>query len=40
MARLTLADLSPAIREQVMAQHGLAPCKGVSPCKGVTLNKV
>lgn len=23
MARLTLADLSPAIREQVMAQHGI-----------------
>ena len=51
MARLTLADLSPAIREQVMAQHGLAPwscgrregvapCKGVAPCQGVTLKKV
>ncbi len=28
MARLTLADLPPAIREQVIAQHGLVSCKG------------
>ena len=33
MARLTLADLSPAIREQVMAQYGVAPCKGIRPKK-------
>ncbi|MHB8366759.1 MAG: endonuclease domain-containing protein [Acidithiobacillus sp.] len=34
MARLTLADLSPAVREQVMAQHGLVPCKsGASKVK-------
>ncbi len=31
MARLTLADLSPAIREQVMAQHGM---HGLAPSKG------
>ncbi|QQD71907.1 hypothetical protein [Acidithiobacillus ferrivorans] len=27
MARLTLADLSPAMREQVMAQYAIAPKK-------------
>lgn len=28
MGRLSISDLPPAVREQVMAQHGLAPCKG------------
>jgi Protein of unknown function (DUF559). len=27
MARLTLADLAPAVREQVMAQYGMVPKK-------------
>lgn len=33
MARITLNDLSPAVRDQVMAQHGLAPCKGIASKK-------
>ncbi|MHB1630701.1 MAG: endonuclease domain-containing protein [Acidithiobacillus sp.] len=33
MARLTLADLSPAVREQVMAQYGMAPMLAARPKK-------
>ncbi|MDA8153125.1 MAG: hypothetical protein M0003_10500 [Acidithiobacillus sp.] len=33
MARITLNDLSPAVRDQVMAQHGLAPSKGIASKK-------